>query len=55
MNKLVINGVQKVVQVKVGDKWIDNSIWQQAVRANQKGIATQEQMNLLEKGHWLAK
>ena len=49
------NGVQKVVQVKVGDKWIDNSIWQQAVRANQKGIATQEQMNLLEKGHWLAK
>ena len=49
------NGVQKVVQVKVGDKWIDNSIWQQAVRDNQKGIATQEQMNLLEKGHWLAK
>ncbi len=49
------NGVQKVVQVKVGDTWVDNSIWQQAVRANQTGTATQEQMNMLENGHWLAK
>ena len=39
----------------VGDNWINEDIWNAAERANMAGKATQEQMNLLEAGHWLAK
>ena len=48
-------GRRKVTEYLVGDKWIDSSVWKAAERANMAGKATQEQMDLLEAGHWLAK
>lgn len=49
------NGVQKVVEVKVGNTWVDWDTWDAASRANQVGKSTLEQQKMLEAGHWLAK
>lgn len=46
---------RKVTEYLVGNKWIDSSVWKAAERANMAGKASQEQMALLETGHWLAK
>ena len=48
-------GVQSVTEYLVGDKCIDKDIWKAAETANMAGNATQEQTDLLEAGHWLAK
>ncbi len=48
------NGVQKVVEVKVGDSWVDETTWNQAVKANQAGTATEEQKKMLQDGHFQA-
>lgn len=48
-------GQQRVTEYLVGDTWISEDIWKAAERANIAGTATQEQMDLLEAGHWLAK
>lgn len=49
-------GQRKITQYLVGDnKWVDSSVWKAAERANMAGKATQEQMDLLESGHWLAR
>lgn len=49
------NGVQKVVEVKVGDSWVNESVWNQAVKANQSGTATEAQKQILQNGHYQAK
>ncbi|WP_124065475.1 PAAR-like protein [Clostridium sp. E02] len=49
------NGVQKVVEVKVGGAWVNESTWNQAVKANQTGTATEAQKQMLQNGHYLAK
>ena len=48
-------GQERVTEYLVGDTWIHEDIWKAAERANIAGTATQEQMNILEAGHWLAK
>ncbi|WP_128214669.1 hypothetical protein [Clostridium manihotivorum] len=48
-------GQMRVTEYLVGDNWINEDIWNAAERANMAGKATQEQMDLLEAGHWLAK
>ncbi len=48
-------GLKSVTEYLVGDKWIDINVWKSAERANMAGTATQEQMDLLQAGHWLAK
>ncbi|SHK19192.1 hypothetical protein SAMN02745163_03393 [Clostridium cavendishii DSM 21758] len=48
-------GRMRVTEYLVGDNWINEDIWNAAERANMAGKATQEQMDLLEAGHWLAK
>ena len=35
--------------------WIDRDIWKDAVMANILEIASEEQLRILEAGHWLAK
>ena len=49
------NGVQKVVEVKVGDSWVNESAWNQAVKANQSGTSTEVQKQMLQNGHYQAK
>jgi hypothetical protein len=49
------NGVQKVVEVKVGDSWVNEPSWNQAVKANQAGTATEAQKQMLQNGHYQAK
>ena len=49
------NGVKKVVEVKVGDSWVSESTWNQAVKANQAGTATEAQKQMLQDGHYQAK
>ena len=49
------NGVQKVVEVKVGDSWVSESTWNQAVKANQAGTSTEAQKQMLQDGHYQAK
>lgn len=47
-------GKQRITEYLVGDQWIHEDIWKAAERANIAGTATQEQMDILEAGHWLA-
>lgn len=47
-------GKQRVTEYLVGNQWIHEDIWKAAERANIAGTATQEQMGILEAGHWLA-
>lgn len=46
---------ERVTEYLVGDTWVHKDIWKAAERANIAGTATQEQMNILEAGHGLAK
>ncbi|SEH88540.1 Transglutaminase-like superfamily protein [Ruminococcus flavefaciens] len=48
-------GQERVTEYLVGDTWIHEDIWTAAEKANIAGTATQEQMDMLEAGHWLAK
>jgi hypothetical protein len=48
-------GQERVTEYLVGNTWIHEDIWKAAERANIAGTATQEQMDILEAGHWLAK
>ena len=48
-------GVMSILEYKIGGVWIDIEIWKAAERANIAGVATEEQMRILEAGHWLAK
>lgn len=48
-------GQRRVTEYLVGDTWISEDLWKSAERANIAGTATQEQMDILEAGHWLAK
>jgi hypothetical protein len=42
-------------EIMVGkNKWIPKSTWDAAIRARNKGTATQEQKELLDHGHWKA-
>lgn len=34
------------------NEWIDRSVWNEAIRAKNKGTATAEQKELLNRGHW---
>lgn len=47
--------MQKVVEVKVGDSWVSESTWNQAVKANQAGTSTKAQKQMLQDGHYQAK
>ena len=33
-------------------KWVNKTIWQDAIRAQRQGVATDEQKELLSNGHW---
>jgi hypothetical protein len=48
-------GQRSVTECLAGDKWVSLKVWKDAEIANMAGTATQEQMDLLESGHWLAK
>ncbi|GLB29804.1 hypothetical protein LAD12857_17270 [Lacrimispora amygdalina] len=43
------------MEVKVGDSWVNESTWNQAVKANQAGTATEAQQQMLQNGHYQAK
>lgn len=48
-------GQRSVTECLAGDKWVSLKVWKDAEIANMVGTATQEQKDLLESGHWLAK
>jgi RHS repeat-associated protein len=48
-------GGQKVEHIMTGEnQWTSMSTWKAAVTARQNGVATQQQQQLLDSGHWLA-
>jgi hypothetical protein len=46
-------GQLRTEQILVGNEWVAKYEWQSAVAAYQKGIATPEQLEMLEKGYTL--
>lgn len=48
------NGGQKPsIQILIGEnEWVEGWKWYDAINARKNGIATQEQIELLDKGHW---
>ncbi len=48
-------GQQRITEYLVGNQWIIERIWRAAESANITGIAIEEQMKILENGHWQAK
>ena len=47
-------GQARVEHILVGNEWIPKHQWQDAIRAYRNGVATSEQLKLLEDGHWSA-
>ena len=39
-------------EIWINEKWISGYQWFEAIRAYQNGMATREQIELLEQGHW---
>ena len=48
------DGQLRIEHILVGSEWIPRYEWQNAISAYQNGIATAEQLRLLESGHWKA-
>ena len=47
------DGVGRKYEYMIGeDEWVSRKVWQDTVEAWQKGLATPEQIEILEKGHW---
>jgi hypothetical protein len=47
-----IGGMGPKSEILVGNQWISRYQWQKAIEAYQNGIATQQQLQILEQGHW---
>jgi hypothetical protein len=45
-------GVRPKSQILVGSQWVSRFEWQEAIKAYQKGVASQRQIQILEQGHW---
>ena len=45
-------GTKPTTYILSGDRWVPRYEWQAAIDARQAGIATQEQIEILDKGHW---
>lgn len=45
------NARHRQVSILVGNKWISNKIWQEAINAKKNGTITQKQKELLKNGH----
>lgn len=42
-----------VIQILIGEnEWVEGWKWYDAISARKNGTATQEQIELLDKGHW---
>ncbi|WP_034226422.1 hypothetical protein [Lachnobacterium bovis] len=47
----VLNGEK--TRLNIGEnKWVEGWKWYDAIRVRKNGIATQEHIELLDKGHW---
>lgn len=44
--------IKPMTEFLIGDEWIPGYRWYDAISARNAGIATKEQMDLLDKGHW---
>ena len=55
------NARPRKVEILVGKNksgkniWVDAKTWDKAIKANKKGIATDEQKEMLKNGHWKSK
>ena len=45
-------GIPPKSEILCGGQWISRFEWQEAIKAHQKGAATQRQLQILEQGHW---
>lgn len=45
-------GTKPATYILSGDRWVPRYEWQAAIDARQAGIATPEQIEILDKGHW---
>ena len=45
-------GIPPKSEILSGGQWISRYEWQKAIKAYQKGTATQRQLQILEQGHW---
>lgn len=45
-------GTKPATYILSGDRWVPRYEWQAAIDARQAGIATPEQIKILDKGHW---
>ena len=47
-------GQLRTEHILVGNRWVPRFEWQAAITAQKNGVATPEQLRLLENGHWPA-
>ena len=45
-------GVRAITEILVGDTWVPKYVWHSAIEEYQNGTATEQQLRLLEKGHF---